>query len=101
MIMNFFARNFLDSSLLTLQNHKKPVNHKNQAKSQKQTNRQAGCVHKYCEHNQLRIYIRMVNQFSATYAPNLLIGFLLKSTLSKLCASALRNCGIPNLALEN
>ena len=31
--------------------------------------------------------------------PNLLMGFLLNSTLSKLCASGLKNCGIPNLAL--
>ena len=34
------------------------------------------------------------------HLPSLLIGFLLKSARSKLCASALRNWGIPSLALK-
>lgn len=33
------------------------------------------------------------------HVPNRFAGFLLKSILKRLCASRLKNCGIPNLAL--
>lgn len=48
---------------------------------------------------QLRAFVFSTHMCVVRVVPNLLAGLRLKRFLRRLCASVLKNCGIPNLAL--
>lgn len=47
----------------------------------------------------MRAFVFSTHMCVVRVVPNLLAGLRLKRFLRRLCASVLKNCGIPNLAL--